>query len=98
MVQFFRATNFEWDHANSAKNLNKHNVGDQECEEVFFDPFKKIFRDELHSADESRFILIGKTKKGRLLFVVFTFRKRQVRVISARDLNRKEYPLYQTTV
>lgn len=56
---------------------------------------KKIFKDKLHPKGEERFRVIGKTKKGRLLFVVFTIRKEKIRIISARDINRKEVCLYE---
>ncbi|MBU1015388.1 BrnT family toxin [Patescibacteria group bacterium] len=85
---------FEWDKGNSGKNFQTHNVTDGEYEEVFFDPNKKVARDAPHSKGESRDILLGQTKKSRLLFVVFTVRKKLVRVISARDLNKKEKKLY----
>lgn len=87
---------FEWDQGNKGKNFQKHKVTDEECEEVFFDLRKKILRDILHSHSkkEERYILLGQTKRQRLLFVVFTIRKGKVRVISARDLNPKEKRLY----
>lgn len=85
---------FDWDRGNRNKNLVEHNVSDQECEEVFFDLDKKILRDIIHSGNEERFILLGKTKTGRLLFLVFTIRKDKIRVISARDINKKEVKLY----
>lgn len=86
---------FEWDQGNKKKNWLSHRVSNEECEEVFFDPFKKIARDVFHSDHEERYILIGQTKKNRLLFVVFTVRKQKVRVISARDLNKRERLLYE---
>jgi uncharacterized DUF497 family protein len=92
---FENVVGFEWDNGNKVKNTLGHNVSNEECEEIFFDPAKKIRRDVLHSVTESRHILIGQTKKQRLLFLVFTIRKKLIRVISARDLNRKEYILYE---
>ena len=86
---------FEWDQGNKEKNLNKHKVTDEECEEVFFDPMKKISRDTLHTNQEKRYLVLGKTKKDRLLFIVFTIRKNKMRIISARDLNKKEKYLYE---
>jgi len=85
---------FQWDAGNSGKNLIKHGVEDTECEEVFFDDNKKVLNDVLHSETESRYMLIGMTQLGRLLLVVFTIRKEKIRIISARDLNRKERKLY----
>lgn len=72
----------------------RHGVSDQECEEVFFDSNKRVLKDVLHSGNEERFILLGKTKTKRLLFCVFTIRKDKIRIISARDINKKEINLY----
>jgi len=94
-MKFLRRTvAFEWDQGNKGKNL-KHGVRDEECEEVFFDPQKKLLKDVLHSQKENRYILIGATKQQRPLFVVFTPRNNNVRVISARDLNQRERRLYE---
>ncbi len=86
---------FQWDGNNQDKNYKKHGVSNQECEEIFFDLQKKILKDVLHSDTENRYILLGKTRGKRILFVVFTVRKKYIRVISARDLNRKERYLYE---
>ncbi|PIS15604.1 hypothetical protein COT62_02800 [Candidatus Roizmanbacteria bacterium CG09_land_8_20_14_0_10_41_9] len=91
------AVEFEWDSGNRDKN-RKHGVENFESEEVFFDNKRFIFKDHIHSGKEERFKLLGKTKKGRLLFVVFTIRKRKVRIISARDVNRKEVGLYEKKI
>lgn len=88
------ALEFEWNKGNIGKN-KKHKVEDKEAEEVFFDESKKTFKDHIHSKNEERLRIIGKTKKGRLLFVVFTIRKNKVRIISARDVNKKEVFLYE---
>ena len=85
---------FDWDKGNTGKN-KKHNVDDKEAEEAFFDENSKMFKDKVHSTDEERLRIIGKTEKGRLLFIVFTKRKNKIRIISARDINRKEMYLYE---
>ncbi len=90
-----KVVGFEWDNGNKGKNLLKHQIKNEECEEVFFDQNKKILKDNIHSIKEERYILLGKTKKQKLIFLVFTIRKNQIRVISARDLNKKEYKLYE---
>lgn len=86
---------FEWDEGNKDKNFVKHKVTNEECEEIFFDPKKKIAEDIFHSGKEQRNIVIGKTKLGRYLFLVFTIRNNKVRIISARDLSKKERFLYE---
>jgi uncharacterized DUF497 family protein len=95
MVMLDNPNEFLWDKGNKGKNFIKHKVSDQECEESFFDQKKKIFKDVLHSHHEDRYILLGKTKEGRILFIVFMLRQERIRVISARDLNRKERHLYE---
>lgn len=86
---------FEWDKGNVDKSLKKHQVRNDEAEEVFLDEEKVIYKDVLHSGKEERCILLGKTKLGRLLFVVFTTRKKRLRIISARDTNKREAKLYE---
>jgi len=86
---------FDWDKANSGKNWESHKVSDEECEEAFFDQNKKMLKDVVHSGDEERFILLAQTKANRILFIVFTTRGEKIRVISARDLNKKEKNLYE---
>lgn len=86
---------FDWDKGNLIKNWHKHSVSNAECEEVFFDEKKKIARDCVHSGKEKRYLLIGQTKRNRLLFLVFTTRGYKIRIISARDLNQREKYLYE---
>ena len=86
---------FEWDENNREKNWEKHRVSTGECEEVFFNLPLLLAPDLAHSQQESRFFILGKTGAGRLLFIVFTVRKDKIRVISARDMNRKEKVIYE---
>lgn len=85
---------FQWDKGNIDKNL-KHNVKDKEAEESFFDRNRRIYKDKFHSKNEERYIAIGKTKKERLLYTVFTMRGDKVRIISSRDINKKEVKMYE---
>ena len=85
---------FEWDKGNTRKN-KKHKVDDPEAEEVFFDERKKGYKDIFHSGTEERHILLGKTKRNRLLYLVFTVRNGRVRIISAGNVNKKEVHLYE---
>ena len=93
MIVIPEPLSFEWDSGNQDKNWQKHKVSISEAEEVFFDQHRKIAKDFMHSEKENRYMLIGKTKKDRALFIVFTIRKQKVTIISARDLNKKEYSL-----
>ncbi len=89
-------TSFDWDLGNSNKNLIKHKVTIQESEEVFFNQPLVIAEDLKHSSGEDRFYGLGKTNAGRKLFLVFTIRKNQIRIISIRDMNKKETKVYET--
>lgn len=86
---------FLWDKANVDKNQLKHQVSTSESEEVFYDDNKVTLKDVFHSDKEERFIVLGKTKKLRLLFIVFTKRNNKIRIISARDTDKKEKKLYE---
>lgn len=88
---------FEWDAGNSAKIWDRHQVTPGECEELFFNRPLIAGNDEKHSTGEERFYVLGQTDGGRLLFAVFTIRKRLIRVISARDMSRKERRIYKSS-
>jgi uncharacterized protein len=90
---------FEWDKGNELKNWLKHKVANNEAEEAFYDERRLITEDTKHSTEEElRFILFGKTKQGRVLFIIFTIRDEKVRVISARDADRKEVEFYEKAI
>lgn len=84
-----KVSGFEWDTGNSNKNLTKHGVTNDECEEIFFDYNKIVMKDTAHSDTEERYTLIGQTRQKRLVHLIFTIRKYKIRIISARDLNKK---------
>ena len=86
---------FDWDDGNSAKSWKKHSVRPSECEELFGERPLLISADFAHSAEEPRHFALGQTRAGRQLFVVFTIRGRRLRVISARDMSRKERSAYE---
>jgi len=85
---------FQWDKGNIDKNSVRYGVGNEEIEEAFSDAKNKLSKDQLHSKSEDRFILLGKTVSGRLLFIAFTLWGNKVRVISARNLSRKDRIFY----
>ncbi|OGY21485.1 MAG: hypothetical protein A2126_04065 [Candidatus Woykebacteria bacterium GWB1_45_5] len=86
---------FDWDEANILKNWEKHKVKHTEAEEVFVNKPRVVFKDEKRSSTEVRQQILGLTNQKRKLSVIFTFRAGKVRVISARDMNRKERFLYE---
>lgn len=94
MHLFPRFTAFDWDEGNREKNWRRHRVAWWECEEVFFNQPLYVFADQPHSGREERFYVLGRTHDQRLLFVVFTGRGSRIRLISARDMNRRERKVY----
>jgi hypothetical protein len=89
-----RCTGFDWDDENAHKNWERQRVTPEEAEDVFFhDPL--VVRDDVrHSQVEKRYYALGQTNRGRVLFVAFTIRRDLIRVISVRDMNRKEQDFY----
>lgn len=86
---------FDWDHGNQHKSWIKHGVTQGECEQIFFNNPLLLHDDLKHSALESRHYALGKTDQNRKLYVVFTIRKNLIRVISAREMNKKERGHYE---
>ncbi len=86
---------FEWDKGNTHKNLEKHNVANQESEEVFFNEPLIVNEDLRHSQVEKRLFCLGKTNKDRKLFINFTLRNNKIRIISARNMSKKEREVYE---
>lgn len=85
---------FEWDTANLEKNSKKHGVGSLECEQVFFNRPLLLHEDSKHSIVEKRWFVLGKTDNDRKLFIAFTMRDDRIRVISARNMNKRERDIY----
>jgi len=82
---------FYWDLRKAAANERKHGVTFSEPKSVFSDPLAKMFEDQWHSHDEDREIIIGHSKRGRLLMVCFTeIFEGAIRIISARPLTTVE--------
>ena len=86
---------FDWDKQKAARNLAKHGVSFQEAATVFGDPLSDTFDDPAHSSDERRFLIIGTSENGRLLFVSHTDDGVTTRIISARELTRNERKSYE---
>lgn len=86
---------FQWDDGNSSKSWLKHGVAPTECEEIFFNRPLLLLTDEKHSGTETQHYALGHTNAGRPLLVVFTLRNNLIRVISARDMNKKERRIYE---
>ena len=94
-TEFEEFAGFQWDEGNINKNLVKHQVEDWESEQAFFNEPVLVLDDPKHSLVEKRWAAFGRKDAGRLLVVIFTKRGNLLRVISARDMNRKEMKFYE---
>ena len=92
MFNFSQGTGFDWDEGNSDKNWTRHQVAREECEQVFHN--RPIVNLVGASGAEHRYYALGETDRTRKLFVALTFRGDLVRVISARDMSRRERRAY----
>jgi hypothetical protein len=97
MIDFEQITGFEWDEGNSRKSADKHDVSQAEAESIFFNDPLIVAEDVKHSEREPRLNALGKTSQNRLLHITFTLRQNGtlIRVISARDMHRKERKAYE---
>ena len=98
MEAFINIEKFDWDEGNLNKNWEKHQVKFLECEQLFFNRPLVVAEDTPHSGDEPRYYALGTTDSGRLLFIVFTAREKRIRVISARDMSKKERSRYHEKI
>jgi uncharacterized protein len=96
MVILEKVTGFDWDDGNSRKN-DRHGVSMAEAEQVFFNAPVLVLPDPAHSEAEPRHHTLGKTIDGRRLHLTFTLRSggKLLRVISARDIGKKERKIYE---
>ena len=90
-----RCEGFDWDEGNAPKVKGRHGVEPGECEQAFVSEPLLVFADPGHSHREERWRALGGTVGGRRLYLVFTLRRGVlIRVIAARDMNRKERRTY----
>jgi uncharacterized protein len=87
---------FEWDPRKAANNLRKHGVEFADAVSVLEDDRAVTIADD--SAEEERFATIGVDALGRILVVIYTFRKRRIRIISARRATPHERTQYEVNL
>lgn len=86
---------FEWDPKKALLNLKRHGVSFDEASTAFRDPLSQTIEDPLHSENEERFVLIGRSIQGRLLIIIHTDRGERIRIISARLATKNERLKYE---
>ena len=95
MIDLLQVTGFDWDDGNARKN-DKHGVSMAEAEQVFFNAPLLLLEDAVHSQQEPRIHVLGAANAARALHITCTLRQSGtlIRVISARDMHRKERAVY----
>ncbi len=86
---------YVWDPKKAIGNIQKHNVSFEEAKTVFDDPLYVDLYDPDHSEEESRYLIIGKSRGGSLLIVSYTERGNAIRIITAREVTRSEREAYE---
>jgi uncharacterized DUF497 family protein len=92
---------FAWDARKATRNLRKHGVSFEEAASVFADPDALEWEDLEHSRDERGFKRLGISSQGRILILVYSYRrmkdgKETLRIITARRASPKEREAYAT--
>jgi len=97
VIDWKQVKGFDWDAGNERKSLEKHAASRFEAEQVFFNHPLLILVDKKHSQIEGRYHALGRTNDARMLHITFTLRSANtlIRVISARDMHRKERIIYE---
>jgi len=86
---------FEWDPQKAAANVKRRRVSFNEAASLLEDPLSTTYPDEAHSEEETRFLTIGASHRGRVLVVAHTERNDTIRIISARRATRREREFYE---
>lgn len=88
-IDLSKLEGFDWDKGN-LEHIKKHNVKANDCEEGFLNKPFILSEDETHSQTEERFRVYAQTNKSKFLMMIFTIRNNKIRVITARNQNKKE--------
>jgi uncharacterized DUF497 family protein len=84
---------FEWDIKKALSNLKKHRIDFADVIPALEDERAVTIPDD--HPDEGRFVTIGMDALGRILVVVYTWRKNRIRIISARKATATEINQYK---
>ncbi len=86
---------FEWNPQKAQLNLSKHGVDFAEATTIFTDPLSITYADPDHSIGEERYVIIGLSNRNWLLIVAHADLDDCIRLISAREVTRRERRLYE---
>lgn len=88
---------FDWDHGNSSKSMQKHKISAESAEQVFLnkDMFVPLGIQVTPISNEPRFGALGTDFSGRKLSICFTIREGRIRIISTRPMSKNERKNYE---
>jgi uncharacterized DUF497 family protein len=86
---------FEWDAEKAEANFKKHGVRFAECIPVCEDDYAITIADDESDPGEQRFVSLGMGAKGRVLVVAYSYRRMNIRIISARPAEPHEREQYE---
>ena len=86
---------FDWDDAKARSNVRRHRVPFKEAASVFSDPSALTMRDRAHSRVEDRYLIVGMSDHGRVLAIIYTYRGRTIRIITAHRATQRERRTYE---
>ncbi len=84
---------YEWDPKKAASNLRKHGIDFADAATVFEDESALTVDDD--DPEEKRFVTVGMDALARVLVVVYTWRRENIRIISARNATPSERRAYE---
>ncbi len=87
---------FEWNHQKAEFNSQKHSITFDEASTVFGDTLSVTFPDLEHSIQEERYLIIGLSRKNRILVISHVYRNESIRIISARQATKREQKFYES--
>ena len=89
---------FEWDANKNITNQKKHHISFEEAKTVFYDENALLIDDPDHSEEEERFILLGFSRRAKLLVVCHCYRQSEsvIRISSARKATKTEEKSYES--
>jgi len=83
-----------WDPSKAKSNFQKHRIRFSDAESVLYDPMALTVEDH-DIEEEKRFVTVGSDSMGRIVLVVYTYRKNKIRLISARKTTPSERKHYE---
>jgi uncharacterized DUF497 family protein len=85
---------FEWDPKKARSNEKKHGVSFADAATAFDDDLALTI-EEPDGEDEQRFVTLAMDSSGSLLVIVYTWRRENIRIISARKATKRERRIYE---